>query len=449
MLAKGTAISAFNTASMVAFALPGGQTFGAALIIADFILGMCPDSTVPSSPVTEADLVKAVADTKANIAQALWDDHIDDTTVGIAPLKTQFDSLWADVHQLGYDRQSSTITSVDDTFVPHVDGYFNLLDQDAIANKLEAYRLSLEIPKQTAAAALTPLQILEHHTKTTGLYCLIASLHVAYLKAAVTWRWGFILAKNIRRDEYDKEIADWTAEAQDPYTGPAFVAANPRSDIDKKYSDLFDAHNQLYNSVKWENFAKVSPVRELKDTVQRILDYCLGTGGNDGLYVSMKKNWDAMELMVAGYEGISFDPASPLNGVGAFVNPGNALLITARQMKAAFQKCLPRGKAWGDFENDHGLTGVVEDDLTKFKETIDAWRTTMASVQFKNYVVQPKDTFLSIAKGDAALAAQILDTNRDVCPDSTSIKDGMTLRIYDPDAMPFAPRPKPGTLVAN
>jgi len=53
-------------------------------------------------------------------------------------------------------------------------------------------------------------------------------------------------------------------------------------------------------------------------------------------------------------------------------------------MKAAFQKCLPRSKAWGDFENDHGLTGVVEDDLTKFKETISDQEAIQLAWQIQN-----------------------------------------------------------------
>src|SRR5262245_47140630 len=77
--------------------------------------------------------------------------------------------------------------------------------------------------------SLTPELLAYHRTRTVGLYVLIASLTVAYLKFAVAWGWGKQLLINRQYDQYQNALNYWNSQIA------AYQAAHPLSDLKDMY----------------------------------------------------------------------------------------------------------------------------------------------------------------------------------------------------------------------
>jgi hypothetical protein len=462
--------SALNTAMMVGFAVPGlnvaeaelervgqgplspaelnqllraklfrwgGAAVGVAASIGMFGMDLFDyfnpaQRTAGDMEVTQADLQAALDDLKSDLIDALWKARIDDISDELPALNQGFHDLVDSLKKLEINADRFTLIASDDhleNLVSDIYNYFNVHDPDGLLTVLRGFRNALQLTSSDASK-ITSLQLLEHQTRTIGLYSLVGSLSVAYLKAAVMWKWGRELLLSYQYLQYQADVDFWNdpvdASGQ-PLTD--YQDNHPFEDLLEKYDEI--VANPLYKSPEWDDWKSQPgcPWQLLLDEVQSLLDYCEtvpAAGANpaqDGLYTRMAKSLDEMEKHAADGD------------VTLVPNQG----IKIAQMKQAFLAGATRANWIETLETEYGLGPVSEEDIDNFGQAIGLWRATAASVNYKTYTAKKNEMLFDIAKSqyqDVTFASQLWSANPEVKLENTFyVPEGAVLKIFTKQAL--------------
>lgn len=420
--------SALNTMMMVSFTVPGGAPIGVASAVGLFFLDvLSPQARLSPAqkPVTQPQLQAAVNQLTADILDGIWKADVDKITSELLAFYTDFDDNWGFMKMMKVDGQRYVLDLTDNTtagWEASIQKEFSDLDgPTSVLHNLRVFRNTLTLSSLNDPK-LTPLQVGEHRTRTIGLYALVGSLAVAYLKAAVAWTWGNELLVAWQYQQYQNAVSYWRQQ------NAAYQAAHPFSNIANQYPGVNLAPN--YSPPDWNKYLNDAgcPVPLLLREVQTMLDYCVtipptddGQPAQPGLYTLMMNHWDAFEQKMTSYDV----PLTPNAG------------ISKQQMASAVEQGAVRAAEWERTRSQYAVGSVSEQDIAHFGKAIAAWRAAAASVSFTIYVVQPGDTLASIAKAKNHDATKIYDTNRDQLSDPTVLPVGTVLKIYQLDAIPY------------
>ena len=435
-----------NTTMMVAFAVPGlktaqsnpalrkaggvaGVAAAAGLFMMDLFDYLSPGSTpAGDQPVTSADLQTALDDLKAGVVNAMWKAGIDQITDQLVALNQSFQDTLTAMQELPMDDDSYKLIDINDSledFISETYKYFDTQHPAKLLTRLRAFRNAIQMDSYNDGS-VNALQLLEHQTRTIGLYTLLGSLTASYLKAAVIWKWGRELLLAWQYGEYQKAKDLWTDQ------DAAYQAAHPLSDLTAQYDKTVSS--PYYLPPDWEHWIGQpgSPRQLLIDEVQDLLDYCVGKPAQDGLYIRMAKQLDEMEK-----HAVDGDAA---------LNPG---AVTGGDLHTAVEQGAIRAGWLEVLGTKYGLAEVGEDDITQFGEAIDAWRATAASVNFRTYTVtKGKGTFVDLAKigyKDGNFASALSIANPGVSLENNRyVPVGTILKIFTKEALVELKVPVPG-----
>ena len=448
--------SALNTVLMVGFAVPGlklaqeglqttaqskfiarwlGRAGGAAGVGAAIgLFGMDlfeyfnpPQQDPGDSFVTQADVQAELDDLKADLIDALWKARIDDICAELPALNQGFHDLVDSLQKLKVNGEYFSLVATDDLLentVADIYSYFDHHNPNGLLTVLRGFRNALEIASSDSGK-INALQLLERQTRTIGLYALIGSLSVAYLKAAVMWKWGRELLLSCQYDQYQKDTDFWNDQ------DATYQDTHPFEDLLDSYDEV--VANPLYKPPTWEEWKSQPgcPWQLLLDEVQSLLDYCVvtapATGGKparSGLYTKMlKNNLDDMEKHAA--DGDDF--------------PSSTAGIWKQHMKDAFRYGATRVNWLETLQTEYGLEAVSEQDIDNFGKVIALWQATAASVRFTTYTAGPNEMPFDIAKhfyNEVGYAWALLQANPTVALENQFyVPEGSVLKIFDKDAL--------------
>ena len=369
--------SGLNAVTMVTFAIPGGAPVGIALTVGTLLFELFfPPSQPPTHPITANELKEALDSLKTELIDAIWQGKADDISDHVLALHQGFVQLFGEMGKLQVDDKQYVPSETSDTiryFTADTYRYFNLQDPNGVLTKLRSFRNVLE-GHSLNDTQLTQTQLMEHKTRTIGLYALIGSLTASYLGAAVMWKWGRELLVAYQYQQYQAALAQWK---DDNGTDPT---PRDRREIARKYPGVNT--NPSYTPPNWNDWIQQAncPVPRLIGEVQLMVNYCIGTADDLGLFTTMNYNLDQIEKKAV--DGDNF--------------PSSTVGIWKQHMKDAFVHGAARVAWLESLEAQYGLSHVSEDDLESFQEAIQAWIDGAGLCNFTAYTVQPKDTFGSI-----------------------------------------------------
>ncbi|HVT98976.1 MAG TPA: LysM peptidoglycan-binding domain-containing protein [Acidobacteriaceae bacterium] len=275
---------AANTAILGAFACEAPElafVIGAAQFFLDMVW---PAAQAPTqmSPVDDAYLSSALDDLKSEITDAMW----------LLQLKVHTDAvLHASSIYWGYLKQFQQMTiDTDPESEDELDAYFRTAkSKEYPFDVLDNARLYITTDA-TVDKDLTPLQVAEHYTKTIGLYAVIGSAMIAYLKASVAWRRAKLMYPYLEYAKYQVALAKY--EKLDPnHQHPAWKPADVPDPNPNGKNPLPDWHDWIQR--------EESGVPRLIETVNTLVGYAEGTPATatapatTGLQVDMAQHWKA------------------------------------------------------------------------------------------------------------------------------------------------------------
>jgi hypothetical protein len=431
--------SGLNAVTMVTFAIPGGAPVGIALSAGTFLFEIFfPPVQPPAHPVTFSELRAALDSLKTELIDAIWQGKADDINDRVLALFQGFTEVSDAMKKLQVDGKAYVPSATNDTiryFTAHTYEYFNLQDPNGALTKLRSFRNVLE-GHSLNDTELTQTQLAEHKTRTIGLYGLIGCLTTSYLNAAVIWKWGRELLVAYQYQQYQAALAQWKDDnGKDP-------TAMDRREIARKYPGV--STNPHYKPPAWNDWIKQAncPVPRLIGEVQLMVDYCVGTDANPGLYTTMNNTLDELEKHAADGD------------VALVPNQG----ITIAQMKLAFLAGAARCN-WLSYEDAlYGLERVAENDIDLFGQAIQVWQTTAAGVSFTTYTVHSWEKTLGDVVSSLPpwgprgmppgyYATYIYAWNKEITYSAQSLASGdelkyepapgSTLKLFDPRVLKF------------
>ena len=273
---------AANTAILGAFACEAAEIavlIGAAQFVLDMV---CPAAQAPTqlAPVTDAYLSAALDELKSEITDAMWKVQLKVHTDAVLHANSAYWGYLKQFQQMGIDTDPQS----DD----ELDAYFRTgKSQEYPLVALDNARLYITTDA-AADADLTPLQVAEHYTKTIGLYALIGSTMIAFLKTSVAWRRARAMFPYLQYAKYQDALAKY--EKQDPqHQHPEWKPATVADPNASGKDPLPD----------WQNWIskEESGVPKLIEAVNTLVGYSDGTAATltapatTGLQVEMAQHW--------------------------------------------------------------------------------------------------------------------------------------------------------------
>jgi LysM repeat protein len=280
--AKNLMDMAANTAILGAFACEAPEA--AALIGAvQFAMDMvCPEVQSPTQfkPVDDAYLSAALNDLKSEITDAMWLLQMKVHTDAVLHASSAYWGYLKQFQQMGIDTDPNSDAELDAYFRTEKSQEYPLV-------VLDTARLYITTDS-TIDKDLTPLQKAEHYTKTIGLYALIGSAMIAFLKTSVAWRRACLMFPYVQYARYPDAVAKYEKldpNHQHPEWKPAPVA-NPNP----------TGKNPLPSWGDWIQ-KEESGVPKLIETVNTLVGYAEGTPATatapatTGLQADMAQHW--------------------------------------------------------------------------------------------------------------------------------------------------------------
>jgi LysM domain len=429
-----TSQAALSTAMMAAFAMPEGAPLGAAYAALGFFVGIIwPDNSgqVPSQyrAVTAQDLDNVKTDLINAIKKALDDAQIKADSSKIfsytSNLYDNFEQMMkVKIDPTGY--QFINDSSGKD-YVADADKYFDWLDPQS------TFTLAQDILNDLNQSATSP-------SKTFGLYVLIGSLMVSYLKCAVTWSWGKEVRASLLYKDYWLALWDWNNKKTDAYR-----KAHPAEEPVKP--DLF-LSNPLPSWQDWRKEPGVA-VDKLVATVNMLIKECEG----DGKYAKLKANWDDRPSQVmSSFVKVSLkdDGKKPpdyywVEGSGSGASSGPWVSCYKEATKALAMLEIMAGSqiayTWQKYTDLYDLDGVKEEDIDNFYQTVSTWKQVRDTMLFQTANVDPADSvypgnsLTDVARKyfytDDALFYYVVKTNPSTLSDPALIVKDQVLIIPD------------------
>ena len=278
---------AFNTAILGAFACEAPEVAflaGAAQFVIDLVW---PAAQAPTqcAPVDHAYLKAAIDDLRSEITDAIWNAQLDTHTQLVIHHNDTYWSLLKEFQQMDVD--------ADPQLEGKLDAYFTLdTSQEYPLKDLDLARLFLSMDSANDAA-LTPLQLAEHYTNNIGLYGLVGSTMLTYLKTCVAWNRARLAFPYVRFEKYKLAKAKWdglTAKQQNDHhemnPGPPPTDPNP------------NGKTPLMEWPKWI-LRQESGVPALIEAANTLIEYAegkpamAGAAATKGLQVEMLEHWNA------------------------------------------------------------------------------------------------------------------------------------------------------------
>ncbi|HEY4359999.1 MAG TPA: LysM peptidoglycan-binding domain-containing protein [Bryobacteraceae bacterium] len=380
---------AFNTAILGAFACEAPEIAFLAGV-AQFVIDLAwPGAQTPTqcAPVDHAYLTAAIDDLRSEITDAIWNAALDTHTQLVIHHNDNYWSFLKEFQQMGVDTDPQSDGKLD--------AYFTLeTSQEYPLKDLDLARLFLSMDSANDAA-LTPLQLAEHYTNNIGLYGLIGSTMLTYLKTCVAWNRARLAFPYVQYEKYKLAKAKWDAltakQQQDhPELDPAPVA-NPNPNGKTPFQEW----------AKWTQ-REESGVPKLVETANTLIEYAEGKpatpagAATKGLQVEMLEHWNAaLANIQARLDKVKVLPPVPDDdddgyGYGFGVDP--------------------------DFDWDPPYW-IVDDQL---------------NYPYVKYTVQTGDTLAAIAQSQLQNSSrwpEIYHLNSDAISDSNVISAGQVLRI--------------------
>ena len=278
---------AFNTAILGAFACEAPELAflaGAAQFVIDLAW---PAAQAPTqcAPVDHAYLKAAIDDLRSEITDAIWNATLDTHTQGVIQHNDTYWSYLKEFQQMSADTDPQSDGKLD--------AYFFLgTSQEYPFKDLELARLFLSMDSANDAA-LTPLQIAEHYTNNIGLYGLVGSTMLTYLKTCVAWNRARLAFPYVRYEKYKTAKAKWdglTAKQQQDHPGmdPGPPVADPNP----------NGKTPLMGWTTWI-LRQESGVPALIEAANNLIEYAegkpataAGAAATKGLQVEMLEHWN-------------------------------------------------------------------------------------------------------------------------------------------------------------
>lgn len=308
---------AANTAILGAFACEAPELaalIGGVQFLMDVVWPAAQPAPTQYAPVDHAYLSAALEGLKSEIIDAIWWAFSDQQEFDVLHIS---DTYWGNLKQF----QQMNI-GTDPASDVELDGYFRT------AGSLEYPLVVLDDARAYLTydsandRSLTPLQVAQHYTDTIGMYALIGSTMLTYLKTSVAWRRAVHVFPHLQYEKYKVDLAKWDGytpkQQQDhPEWKPAPVA-DPNA----------DGQHPLYDWVAWIK-RQESGVPKLIETANTLIGYAeTGTPATPtapatkGLQVEMLEHWNkAIDNIKSRLDKISVAPDVPrgmyyLTGIG-------------------------------------------------------------------------------------------------------------------------------------
>ena len=437
-----------STAILAAFACgPEGAVVAAGIGVGQFFFDwFYPAAQTPTqfAPINRGILDNALETLAGEMTDADWKTLLDAQTDIVLTQSTKFWDIFSELGTLKINLK--TFVLLDPQTIADCDAYFNFGAPNAY--DLLSNARNLITVSSANDGSMTDLQVAEHYTTTTGLYCLIGSLMCAYLKAAVLWRRSAHLLPWLQYGQYLLDKKTW--KDTPATTKKAHPTWEPRPVVQPSWTLL-----------EWEEWAKqdLAVPKLLNEAASNppgtLIAHCVGTPAipdtaaekgkpaTKGLQVRMADNWkqchDNIRIRLAK---VSVTSRQDSSGTYYWVSDTEGSGDNSWESKSAELMNLRKGCRCGaliafEWENSMGefaLSRVVEDDITKFGRAIQLWKAAAASVQFSLYDVVKGDTLSSIAaaqySGHSEYSDKIFKFNRDSLSDANAVLvEGQTLML--------------------
>lgn len=444
------------TATLASFAVPEAGVYVAAAIgTANLLFDIfCPAS--PSDP--DLDTVD-VATLKAELGKVAkqaddnyWKSHISELQSLILAHNDLFMKFWnemGDVHLTTIDLWESApgandgetyiADEPDITLVKDLNTYFNTGDPNGVWLVMDQAKKVLENPDSTDASVIA-----HRKTESVRLYCLVASTWISYLKAIVIWDWAHNHV--LKWDKYVVYLSN-----NKLYQGGS---AAYRAKHDQPQSPLDTANGEIdMKKPDWNTWSGYDPdpkkriggpVKDMIDTINKILSYVEGDTITPGLYTTMYNNWyvDRYEKVRdrVGELSIQTDGSKFWYNDSDAKAGGSSPHVAKRELAEIHMEG-KRGALiaywWDYWTQAYALDNVDEEAIRLFGEAIRQWKAARASVNFAVHVVTTTpagatETLADVAKGfyksdDYRIA--IFDANRAALQIDDIVPGGPELEI--------------------
>jgi LysM repeat protein len=377
---------AFNTAILGAFACEAPEVAflaGAAQFVIDLVWSGAQAPT-QCAPVDHAYLKAAIDDLRSEITDAIWNATLDTHTQGVIQHNDMYWSYLKEFQQMSADTDPQSDGKLD--------AYFCLgTSQEYPLKDLELARLFLSMDSANDAA-LTPLQVAEHYTNNIGLYGLVGSTMLTYLKTCVAWNRARLVFPYLHYEKYKAAKAKWdglTAKQQQDHCGmdPGPPVADPNP----------NGKTPLMDWTKWI-LRQESGVPMLIETANTLIEYAEGkpataaAAATKGLQVEMLEHWNtAIANIQTRIDKVKVLPPQPEDDNGDPIDDPDF-----------------------DWEPPYW---IVDDEV---------------SYPYVKYTVAAGNSLVAIAQSqlsDASRWPEIYHLNADVVSDSSVIGAGQVLRI--------------------
>jgi LysM repeat protein len=439
MNTKTTVESVIGTLTTISFAIPGeGPVIAGGFAAFELIFKLFyPDPPPPSPPVDRAELKKELKDLLDKMVDASWKTTSDQDRDDLLSISDKLIDDWHGMNELGIDTKTSALARFDPhsknwthSLDPHTTNLITQYQQTYVGTIPVLYQIKKYqnhfINSSLTDPDATPLTVAEHYTAQTALLCLANGLMVTYLKMVTIWEWGWAMLQNAQYDAYKAAVDEWHAHVK---KNPSWATTYPYiqlvADLDAQYSYL---KYPGYQRQTWNLYA--NDPANLPDSMNKyvnlMLEHCVTKAdGTDGLYTKMRKDWNALETMVSGYDVLTMYPHG---------------MVQSNELADAVSKGRKRAMEWKTMLNTNALIDVTEDDIDLFGKCIDLWRGAQASLNFYTYPVKAGDTMQGIAASeysDSSLWFSICNHNWDRLTDLNPLPIGIQLKIYRKEHLPY------------
>jgi len=394
--AKSITNMALSTATMCAFAIPPRKLAGGAMQhvggkVAAFASGLeffvnllwPDDEPVPDEyrPLSIEDLQASLQDLVKDVQTIIESLKLDLAANDLETLTEDFHKTWSEVLPAKDDTLPSAAAEIGSynpndptqkSFIDGMEAYFDLASNSGMPTT--AYRYLCDLSLTDTDSTWTPSEIAQHQSQVFPLFLLLGSLLAAYLKAAVTWRFGSEVAGSAAWLNWAQLQMKWDQRPA------AYKTAHPGEQPVKPPKCL--------PMPSWQEWRKQAgcPVNRLIDEIGSLLAYAEGRPATadqpaiEGLYPAVLSHWN-----------------SRLDHVKQ-VQRSDAGLSAKDKMSLAIKDGALMAYQWQFWTDQYGLGKIEEVDIANFQACIEQWKNIRDSVRFSEYTVRANQTsFKSVA----------------------------------------------------
>ena len=440
MNAKSIIGQTTHMATMCAFAIPGcGAAIAAGIAVVSGFLNLLMPSLQENTPsgmqsLNKQDLQNAIDELKDTVADALFDEDVDNATTEIYTFYN--DTLLLNIEKaqnLGLNKNASwfakdhtttvTRTTLDTFFAPDLDKL------DSVVTKRDVLTRSSANNKNLSSSSLAA-----HRTNTTTLYCFAGSTIVLYLKTAIAWNWA---QEIIHCNAY----VDWLA-AKKAWGGKnaAYKQIHPDQDPDLLYPGVGQESAAL---PLWQDWCASSKQLDLIErNIREICSYSIRNEetDEDGLYTVMAGNWQSrIENLVAIVVNYNELLREDLDSIADQQDPFSTGFLDIRDRCEVWRTVCQGIELVDSYDRDttqFSLGEVTYQQLVLYHDSLGLWQDSLATLRFRTFIAGDNDTPRTIAArtdvyNDASLYTKLLDPHEAPYQNGDMNLSGETVKAPD------------------